>query len=267
MRPASAFVADPDLGARAIETDRIYFELGARLSPLDGATLAWMPGLTASAAAAVIHRVDPAAIASGGDGWVDAAERALAGAGVRLARIYLDQANEEAGVVLAGRGYRSRDELVFAGTLDGADPSLSLRPVTSDEDWADKLRFQVECDSTPDGHPNRADEWVALERRKSGPQFAPFLAEQDGRVVGAIGAVWGAGVVRCKNVAVHPDLRRRRLGTAMLGAIATLGRARGVSHQCVMAVSGEPGEQLYRSAGLEVAAIQVEWWKPLEGGR
>src|SRR5262245_33324344 len=109
----------PDVAARlarAIETDRAYFEMGAEVSDLDGAILAWMPGLTRSPAAAVIHRVDPAAIAAGGEGWVSQAERKMADVGAALARIYLDQPHEGAEQVLRQAGFIDRDELVFTQT-------------------------------------------------------------------------------------------------------------------------------------------------------
>ena len=54
-----------DLLARGIESDCTYFEMGAQLEQLEGATVAWMPGLTRSPAAAVVHRVDPEAIITG----------------------------------------------------------------------------------------------------------------------------------------------------------------------------------------------------------
>jgi hypothetical protein len=47
--------------------------------------------------------------------------------------------------------------------------------------------------------------------------------------------------------------------------MAAIGRQRGVSEQCVMAVRGETGELLYRAAGMQMVGIQVEWSKPLAG--
>ena len=253
--------------ARAVETDRIYFEMGAQLEPLDGATLAWMPGLTGSPAAAVVQRVDPEAIVAGGEQWVEEIERAFARTGAVLARIYLDERHEAAGEVLRAAGYADRDELVFVHRLPDPPGDLSLRPVASDSDWAAKLRFHRTVDETPDGHGNRAADWVELERRKCAAGMDAFLAELDGAIVGAIGAVWGDGMVRTKNVVVHPDHRRRTIGKAMLCHIAAVGRARGVSEQCVMAVKGEAGELLYRAAGMEMVGAQVEWSKLLKDAR
>ncbi|HET9397681.1 MAG TPA: GNAT family N-acetyltransferase [Sphingomicrobium sp.] len=252
---------------RAIETDRIYFGQAAELLPLAGATLAWMPGLTGSAAAAVVQRVDPDAIADGGETWIAAAEAAITRTGARLARIYLDDRHAAADALLRRGGYAARDELAFVGKLPEPPVEMTLHPVTSKEDWQAKLRFHSAVNQTPDGHGNSAADWVELERRKCTAGMDAFLAKVDGTVVGAIGAVWGDGIVRAKNVVVHPAHRRRTIGKAMLCHIAALGRDRGISEQCVMAVRGETGELLYRAAGMQVVGFQVEWSKPLGGGQ
>jgi len=248
--------------ARAIETDRVYFELGADTERLPGATLAWMPGLTSSPAGAVIHRVDPAAIAAGGEAWVIQAEQALAGVGAAMARIYLD-ARGPADEVLRHAGYHDRDELIFAHSLGEPAPGVTLRPVKTDEDWGRKLRFHAAVRETPDGHDHRASEWVALERRKCADGMDAVLAEVDGATVGAIGAVWGDGLLRLKNIVVDPAYRRRSIGRRMLSQMAAVGREHGISEQCILAVRGDAGEMLYRSAGMQVVGIQVEWSKPL----
>lgn len=252
---------------RAVETDRIYFEQSAELKQLEGATLAWMPGLTGSPAAAVVHRVDAEVIASGGEGWIADAEATMAATGAVMARIYLDDRHDGAGEQLRRAGYCERDELVFVGKLP--DPTLDMRlhRVTSERDWEEKLHFHESIDETPDGHGNLAADWVELERRKTAAGLDSYLAELDGSIVGAIGAVWGDGIVRTKNVVVHPAYRRRTIGKAMLCHIAALGRDRGVSEQCVMAVRGEAGELLYRAAGMQMVGFQVEWSKPLTGSR
>ena len=253
--------------ARTVETDRIYFEQCAALRQLAGAILAWMPGLTASPAAAVIHRVDPDAIADGGEAWIAHAEAAMAETGAVLTRVYLDGRHPGADEVLRRCGYADRDELAFVGNLPDPPAGMMLRSVTTELDWQAKLQFHEAVDETPDGHGNRAADWVELERRKCTAGMEVYLAELDGTIAGAIGAVWGDSIVRTKNIVVHPAHRRRTIGKAMLCHIAAIGRARGVSEQCVMAVRGEPGELLYRAAGMQMVGFQVEWSKPLAGRR
>lgn len=248
--------------ARAIESDCTYFEMGAEIIRLRGATMSWMPGLAASPAAAVIYRVDLDAVTID-RGWIDEAEAAMANVGAAMNRIYLDVGQEAADAALRDSGYVAREELVF---VDGvADPSidLKLRPVVSEADWADKLRFHEMTDETPDGHANRAADWVELERCKCRAGMEGFLAEFDGEVVGAVGAIWCDGFVRTKNLVIHPGRRRRGFARAILGRIAAMGRQRGISDQCVLAVKGDDGELLYRALGMAMVGSQVEWSKPL----
>jgi ribosomal protein S18 acetylase RimI-like enzyme len=252
------------LFARAIETERLYFELGAKTEQLPGAVLAWMPGLTASPAAAVIHRADPAVIAALGEAWIVQAEKRLTDVGVRMARLYLDARGGAADELLRRAGYADRDELIFAHAMPRPLPGLTLRPVVSDEDWERKLRLHAGIENSPDGHGNRPAEWVALERRKCADGMDAFLAEIDGEAVGAIGAIWGDKLLRMKNIVVHPAYRRRSIGRGIVSQLAALGRDRGVSEHCVLAIKGEPGERLYRSAGMQLIGTQVEWSKPIE---
>lgn len=249
--------------ARAIETDRGYFELGAELQLLPGATLAWMTGLATSPAGAVVHRVDPDTIAEQGSDWIAQVERPLAAAGAGLARIYLDGPHAGAGKVLQCAGYAPRDELVFVGSQIDPPSGMTLRRVESDGDWRRKLEFHELAQATPDGHRNNAAQWVELERRKCAAGMVAYLAEVGGRVVGAVGAVEGEQLLRIKNLVVHPSHRGCGLGRAMLGAMAGIGRAKCMAHHCTMAVKGDDGERFYHAIGMEMIGLQVEWSKPI----
>ena len=93
-----------------------------------------------------------------------------------------------------------------------------------------------------------------------------YLVERDGETVGAIGALPGDGVLRLKNIVVHPAYRRQGIGRAMLGYLEATGASRGISDHIVFAVRGEIGELLYRAAGMRVIGSVVEWSKPLGHG-
>ena len=249
--------------ARAIETDRAYFEMGSQTRTLPGAVLAWMPIISALPAAAVVHRVDPVKAAQAGTAWIEEAERALAEVGATVARIYLDAPEEMLGAMLRQAGYVERHELVFVGSLAPPSIDIALRPVITDADWAQKLEFHREARITPDGHDNDPADWVALERRKCGDGLELFLAEIDGKPVGTIGAIWGGGLLRLKNILVHPAHRRSAVGQAMASKLAELGRARGISELCLLAVKGGAGEYFYRGIGLQPIGAQVEWSKQI----
>jgi len=251
--------------ARAVDTERTYFELGAEIQRLPGAELAWMPGLTASPAAAVIHRVRPAICAANGERWIAEAEEALITVGAGMARIYVDMSGSALDPLLLRAGYIARDELVFVHSLPGPPPGVTLSRVTTDADWQRKLRFHESVEAPPDGHWTAAAQWVELERRKCEYGMECYLAEIDGETVGAIGHVRGEGLLRIKNLIVHPAHRRLSIGRAMLSQIAALGREIGIVEQCLLAVRGEVGELLYRAVGMRVAGSLVEWSKPIAG--
>lgn len=247
------------MGARAIETDRAYFEMGAMVESLPGAKLVWMPGLTASPAGAVIHRVDPAVVGAIGEQWLVEAERALVRVGAGLARIYLDARDPRTDALLRSAGYLDREELVFGHDLPDPPIAMRLHPVRSDEDWERKRQFHQAADSTPDGHSHHAGDWVAMERRKCEHGMEAHWAEIGETIVGMIGLFEGDGVLRLKNLVIHPAYRRRAVATALLSHAAAIGRKLGFSYQCTLAVSGEAGEYLYRAAGMQLIGSQVEW--------
>ena len=249
--------------ARSIETDRDYFELGARVERLPGAVLAWMPGLASAAPGAVIQRVDEAAVAEGAGQWLSRAEHALSDVGAAIARIYLEGRHDRIDGPFRKAGYIDREELIFANSFGQPDPGLEVRLVESDSDWDRKLRLHQFIATPPDGHQTSASDWVALERRKCEAGMEAYLVERDGETVGAIGALRGEGVLRMKNIVVHPAHRRQGVGLGMLGHLGTIGMSRGLSDQIVFAVRGEIGELLYRAAGMREIGSVVEWSKPL----
>ena len=251
--------------ARALDTERTYFELGAQIQRLPGAELAWMPGLTASPAAAVVHRVRPDACAAGGANWIADAEAALVAVGAGLARIYVDTLGSALDPLLLRAGYTAREELVFVHSLPEPPRAVTLREVTGEADWRRKLRFHESVEGPPDGHPTAPAQWVELERRKCEHGMKCYLAELDGETVGAIGQLRGEGVLRIKNLVVHPAHRRRSIGRAMLSEVAAIGRKLGIGEQCLLAVRGEVGELLYRAVGMRVAGSVIEWSKPIAG--
>lgn len=252
--------------ARALATERRYFEMAAQVRSLPGATLAWMPAHAGSPAAAVIHRADAAAIARLGSAWVEAAEQALAEAGIRLARIYLDGSDDKADALLRGAGYASRRELVFVASLANAEADFALVAVASETDWARKRALHEAADSSPDGHATTAEEWVAIERAKCAHGMDCFLAERDGAAIGTVNAVWGENMLRFKNLVVHPAYRRTAVASALLAGLAAYGRQRGYGEQCALALAGEMGEKLYRALGMAEVGSQIEWSRSLSGG-
>lgn len=258
-RPATG----PDLLGRALDTERIYFELGARLEDLTGAVLAWTPAFVAAPAASVIHRLEPDAVAGRGPSWLAEVESRLAERAIRLARIYLLARHAKLERLLSNAGYARREELVFADSLPDPPSRLTFRPVLTEEDWARKQAFHESAPESPDGHLNRAGDMSGLERHKCAHGMEAFLGEIDGVTVGVVSAVWGDAIVRIKNVIIHPAHRRRSIGTELVSHVAAMGRKRGIREQCLVALGGGAGERLYRSLGMHQAGSCFEWSKRL----
>jgi ribosomal protein S18 acetylase RimI-like enzyme len=252
---------------RVIETDRAYFELAANTRQIPGAMLAWMPGFANCPAGAVVHRVNPDEAAARGRQWVADAESALARVGAKLARIYVDCRGTIVDDWLRAAGYADRDEVAFVHDFPDPSSSLSVVPVRSEADWRRKLALHEAAEGPPDGHFVAASEHVALERAKCAYGLEMFLAQCEGEIVATAGLMAGQGVMRVKNIVVHPDHRRQRYGASMLAHLTAIGRARGLPTLGLFALANEPGEQLYRAVGMSVAGTQVEWSKPLSEAR
>ena len=250
---------------RVIETDRAYFELGARTRQIAGATMAWTPGLEACPAGAVVYRVDADKVAAHGRQWVADVESALAEVGARLARIYLDRRGTIIDEWLRAAGYADRDEIAFVHNFGEPTSLMTLSPVRTDADWQRKLNLHEVAEGPPDGHFISARDYVALERAKCAHGMEMYLAECEGEAVATAGFIAGEGLARIKNIVVHPDHRRQGFGASILAHIAAVGRARGLPTLCLFALADEPGEQLYRALGMTIAGTQVEWSKPLRG--
>jgi len=260
---AGQSVSSVPLFERALATERDYFELGARTERLAGAVLAWTPAFVSAPAATVVHRVVADSVADCGPDWLAMVESRLGDLGVGLARIYLTASDPRVETMLRDAGYACREELVFTHRLPDPAPLLTFRPVATEKDWAQKRSFHDEVAESPDGHFNHAPDLVGLERHKCARGMQAFLGEVDGRTVGVVCAIWGNGIARIKNLLVHPDYRRQSAGTLLLEHVAAVGRARGITEQCLMALKGGTGELLYRSLGMRVAGSQYEWSKRL----
>ena len=255
---------DALLCRQIVESDRRYFEMGARIVPLPGAEIAWMPGLAHCASAVVVHRVDPSSVARQGPGWVRLIEEKLQELGAGSARIYLDRPDVVAAGILGAANYQSRREIALhAARVGAADKGVVLRKVESGEDWQRKQQFHEAVLERPDGHGASAVDWIDMERAKCSLGMQTFLAYRGPDVVGTIGLIPSAGPWRLKNVAVHPDFRRQSVGRAMIARAADLARKGGAAGLCLFGVDGTGGEALYRACGFVETGFQVEWTKDL----
>lgn len=254
-------------GADAIESDCVYFEAAAERVDLPGATLAWMPSALPDPAACVVQRVDPAAV---GDhiAWIDDVEARHRELGAPTVRVYLTTPAPDLEAALAARGYECREEIAYVRhePFPSRRSDVVLRPVTTEADWADKLRLHEECMERPDGYENVAERWVALERAKcdAGAMHA-YLVESNAGVIGAIGAIDLPSLSRAKNIVVHRDARRQGMAAEAIRLLLTRARDHGLDAIAIFGIRGEPGDALYRGIGMEPVASQFEWSRSLAG--
>ena len=256
------------LASQVLESDALYFELGAQSKALPGATLAWIRGLAALPAGCVVQRVRPAEIGPDPGAWVRLVEGEVRETGTGLVRIY----SEEAPVLdaeLEAQGYCRKRELAFVGrALEGSEKSLELgvrlREVVTEADWQAKEQVHRESPLGPDGHVGDAAQWVDLLRRKvrSGGKQS-YLVESEGEVCGTVGAMEMDDVLRLKNIVIRPSCRGRGLGLGVVYALHEMAAERGKNAMGVFAVEDSPGERMYRRAGMSEVAVVSEWTKQL----
>ena len=92
-----------------------------------------------------------------------------------------------------------------------------------------------------------------------------YVAEEDGRIL-AYAGIWiipPEGYIT--NVAVHPDCRRRGIGSKILQTLIEEGRKEGVTDITLeVRVSNGPAIGLYKSFGFEEAGIRPKYYQDKE---
>ena len=268
---ASASVASIELARDLLESDVRYFEWGANVEDLDGASLAWMPGLQGMPAGCVVQLTDPIRIATrtpgGLDAWLGALERRLERLGCPRLRLYLQIRDDTAEETLACRGYASRIErgMVYTAPPPAAPSGIALHRIESEADWAAKAELHAACPVGADGYAVSATEWTILERRKAeAGTLEFFLLVMDGRVCGSIGFAPCTAIARLKNVIVHPAYRRQHVASRGLQLLCRLAADRGKRGLGAFVIVGEPHEDLYARCGFRPVTEQIEWVQSTE---
>ena len=253
------------LGQDLVESDRRYFELGARREHLRAAEIVWLDGMADLPAAGVVHRVVPEELVDPA-GWMREATTRLVDAGFTHGRIYLDEPFEPLETELASGGWTMRREpgLVALDDVPTRGQAIELIPVIDDDGWAAKEEIHRADGARPDGHEAPASRWVAMERaRVATGELEAWLVVRGGTVCGTVCSMTGGAVLRNKNLVVHPDHRRSGVGLSVLASLDVMARDRGLV-MGTFSVAGEDGELLYSAAGMSVVVEQREWSRPLE---
>jgi GNAT superfamily N-acetyltransferase len=258
--PEVAPLTRMDLANDLIESDRTYFERGARLVPLPGATLTHMPAFRSVAAASAVHRIDPHAILPDPLTWVVAVETIVADLGLSRSRFFVDRHAPELDLALTMLGYRCRMEYGLFRRARAVTSSIELVPVTSDEDWSRKLSVHSVMEDGPDGFALDPTHWVGFEKAKQAAgYYTLYLAMQDGVACGALGLHTSGRLLRLKNLVVAPAHRRRGVGAAILDAAATMAHTQGLAGVGCFVMPGELGDTFYRANGFTDLVTQSGW--------
>jgi ribosomal protein S18 acetylase RimI-like enzyme len=255
-----------ELAGQIARSDSRYFSLGAGLSPLPGAVLAAVEGLTSLPAGCVVLVLDADAAGRDARGWVRSAEAAIVERGGRMARVYLDAPAPPLERALGAMGYQRRVEDIFL-TPPGPAPGpgdVRLVPVQG-RFWTVARELHASDALAPDGYPASAEDWWELMRRKQeAGGMECYLIESGGRLRGTVGIVPMPDVLRIKNVFVAPSGRGNGVGRAVVRAVWRSAGERGRCAAGVLGVRGTPGAALYASAGLRTEGALVEWSRRLE---
>jgi GNAT superfamily N-acetyltransferase len=265
QRPFWSPPRSAELAAQIARSDARYFSLGASLTPLPGAILAVVEGLTALPAACVTIVLDGDAAGVDARGWVREAEAATREHGGGICRIYLDAPAPALELELAAVGYERRVEDIFL-TPPGPAPAAGsghLVPVEGDL-WALARELHASDAVAPDGYAASPEDWWELMRRKQeAGGMECYIVEADGRPCGTIGIVPMPDVLRIKNVFVAPQARGNGAGRAAVAAVWRSAAERGLSGAGVLGVRDTPGAALYARAGLRTAGALIEWSRTL----
>jgi GNAT superfamily N-acetyltransferase len=249
-----------DLAFDLLESDRRYFEVGARMVALPGAVLAHMPAFRDIPAAAAVHRVDPHALLPDPLTWVVAVETIMTDLGLPRSRFFVERHAPELELALTMLGYRSRMESGLVRRAEAVESSVVLVPVTGDDDWSRKLSVHSHSEDGPDGFPLDPAQWVCFEKAKQAAgYYTLYVAMRDGVACGAVGFSLSGRLLRLKNLVVAPTHRRRGVGAAILDAAAALAHAKGLAAVGCFAMPGELGDGLYRANGFIDVVTQMGW--------
>jgi mycothiol synthase len=204
-----------------------------------------------------------------GTALLQAAEGAATGTALRLTGVSLETA---AAPFARANGYRLASEVWLMGVeVDAAarapawPDGVSVRTY-ADADAAELKRLLDVCYAEEGTPPLSFEEWRTV--MLADPSFDAgvwFLASAEERLVGAA-LCWTEGFV--KDLVVHPDWRRRGLGSALMREALCAFARRGVRRVALKTDSNNPTQawRLYARLGMHTDRTYQVFEKPRAGG-
>ncbi len=257
------------LPSELLESDSAYFDTGALVEPIEGGSLAWLPGLEALPAGAVVHRMTPGVIRGGAESWVASVEAVTRVRGIPRLRLYLQQSDPKLERALRARHYAERREIGLvrsaAEELHPPDPAplVRLEEIVDLTGWDDKRRVTDACPTAPDGHPADPKAWCEMEQRRSAHGYMrPFLIRHGDSACGTLCLAPRGRMLRLKNLLIHPAWRGRGIATSAVNAAVLLARRAGFHTVGCFAIPGGPALAVWQRTGFAPTVVQSEWMQP-----
>jgi ribosomal protein S18 acetylase RimI-like enzyme len=145
---------------------------------------------------------------------------------------------------------------------------LIVRPLLSDDDWAQSLENQIACREPEFSEREyiifrrrQVDRYRAMVARGMGDWFGGFLGT---RLVADLGIFHSGMLGRYQSVQTHPYFRRRGMAGTLVYESGKYAMGRfGLDMLVIVAETGAPAERLYQSVGFQGTEYQVhlEKWK------
>lgn len=179
-----------------------------------------------------------------------------------------DSPGGEAGALepFLAEGFQLNESVVLAADALSPPPhrseEIAVRPLATDDDWAQVLRNQVECrpaEFAVEGYREFKERQMARYRRMAeaglGAWFGAFL---DGRVVADLGIFTDGGLARFQRVETHPDFRRRGICGTLVHEAARQAKAElGAERLVIVADEHYHAGRIYESLGFRRAERQL----------
>ena len=158
---------------------------------------------------------------------------------------------------LTGAGLRYERSTVMTATAVHPPPrpntAANIRPLASDEDWAQAVTLQAACYGAEPGYDlgfitQRIAAERTLTRAGHGSWFGAFVG---GRLQAQLGLITRDGLARYQNVETHPAARRQGLAGTLVWRAAQHGLTElGAKTLVMVADPDEAAIRVYRSLGF-----------------
>ena len=239
------------LSAQIARSNARYLSLAAGLTPLRGAVLAAVEGLTRLPAGCAVIVLDGVAAALDARDWVRSAEAAARRHGAGTARVYLDVPVPPLERELLALGFQRRVHDVLLTPPGPAPDGEELRLVPVEGPLWEVVR---------DLQPARGE---LMRRKQEAGGLECYLLESGRRLRGTLGIVPMPDVLTITDLVVHPDDRRAGVGRAAVRAVWLTALERGRSAAGLLARRGTSCSALGESAGCRPAGAVAEWSRTL----